>query len=1066
MSLVFLKSKDKQASTEVGRYNPNKPYRFSNYLTQPLKIPPNAQVAYISSQFNIDDNGNFVNEPSYLEIASEGLEMFVMPQILISSNPSSPLLGPWQDVINEYVLSTNEFSMDSDYTGLKYITTNVSGVVQTYPEKGFRMLYDPTTDKVTLKSEVNLPVDQYNLYFNACRSNPDYSSSGWLSGPPNLTGATVPAGINWTDKADSKFHNDIRVRSRNSPSGNTSFLGGNNYGLVVGEISDLNNGRNQVYAGGANWYNTGFSSTALDGNGGIYNWNTPIEPTTDPPMPYDKGRYPLTMTTAGIKKSIGNFTPNNSQQNNRGGHRTQTGIPGEEIGGYAIWTTTNIRTQGAANVHFDSVAAIKEGFTGIPPQWVGVHSLPWIQDYGQKNLGLAGSPYDINAQMDAFLKTVDLNASRETDEPEGAAARYLLGLKIYDDWDGTPGTADLKVQAQILDTLTGSAESSNYINIGNVLSVGQLSNGINTAVPGTPYTFDSSANYSINVANVGAGRTAAMLFFRFRWINKNQMNIEFTLSVDGVATTYNNATDTPYGPSSLPTLPIPPATSSEQRLTNTTTGNIVQLNLNETVNFLDSGGAGGDYSSNENYNMTFVAPEGQTLLMTINDFEFEQSNIAYDRLGIRVSDDGVNWVNISETGFQSMQVEDNPNIPTDPNERIFSVPGQPQNSNDGWIFPTTTTFFTGQLGGDLGKTFNFGAKYMQFRFITDGSGEERGWNLNIFATTSGEYDPRNRWCILASMDTRQVGLVNEPQYYFHGALGDINLVQYPIAATDNTTDFRQCFKGWFNPRQSNRWNLENNNGGGRQPQPYSIQNIFFDNTSKDYLVMPYDPQNPDDAEYTSDILINSGYDGREPEAFTTDGLLDNSINYLGVALRHFRQKFFNIDGLPQFKEDQPDLQVGYQLGFNNLSDPSSIKELTQTSDEIYEITGADDISANNRAFSNHIQITNLPIISQNGVVSSVNKTIYVVDSLCIDNTHDTSSYRTFCDRATFPLWIDLNNLETIEINKIDILITTDENVPQLNLSGDTQVVIQFRDKVSGSIINSIPIKSMPVTRTY
>ena len=191
------------------------------------------------------------------------------------------------------------------------------------------------------------------------------------------------------------------------------------------------------------------------------------------------------------------------------------------------------------------------------------------------------------------------------------------------------------------------------------------------------------------------------------------------------------------------------------------------------------------------------------------------------------------------------------------------------------------------------------------------------------------------------------------------------------------------------------------------------------------------------------------------------------MKYLGVPTQDtYVESFYDYFGNYAFTTNQPNISMGYQLGFNNINSGADVKNLVNISPGLDELTGADDLSAGGTAFSHHIQLANLPIISQNGVVSSVTKTIYVLDGLCIDNYHDTTSYRTFCDKAPYPLWIDLNNLETIELNKIDVFISTDENTPQLSLYGQTELVVQFRDKENGNLINSIPVKSIPVTRTF
>jgi hypothetical protein len=888
MSLVFLKSKDKQASEEIGRHNPNKPYRFSNYLTQPLRIPPNSQVAYVSSSFNI--RTVLDNDPSYMLTSGDDLAIYTTPQLLISPDSSPQLTGAIEDIINAYVMSANEFSMDSDYIGLKYEVANINGIDQSYPNSGIQLLYNPNDNKVTLKTIVHIPVDQYNLYFNACRSNGIYSSGNWSIGGAGVSGATVPAGINWTDKADPKFHNDIRILGSGSPSGNISFSVDDCYGLLAGTETNIGNARNNVYLGGANWYNTGFSSTGLDGNGNLYDWLQPMATTVGTPMPFDAGRYGGHLTTTGIKKSIGNLRLNNAPQNNRGGHDTQTGVAGEETGGYAIWTVTNT-DQNQANIHFDR-GAIKEGFCGIAPQFVGVHSLPYIRAEGYKKAvqDNVANPKDESVQWANYLKTMDLNVSTDPDNPEGAKARYLFGLKFFDDYSG-PGTGDLKVQAQILDCIAADMAQSQYIDIGPELSIGQLSNGINTATNGPAFIFAPSANYSINTYNTTPGRRSAMIFFRFRWINKTQMNIEFTLSVDGLAGSYNNAIDEPFAPANPYVVATPPDASTS--------------------------------------------------------------------------------------------------------------------------------------------------------------------------------DPRDKWCLLASMDTDKMGLQEQPQYYLPGLLGDINLVQYPIATGTSTADHRQCFKGWFCPRQSNRYYFTNNNGFGRQPDPYSLENIFYDEIGLEQGLWAYDPLDPTDLSSTSGALALNNLGGETQEQFTSDGILNPQVKYLGVPTQDsYVESFFDYFGDYAFITNQPNISMGYQLGFNNINSGADVKNLINISPGLDELTGADDLSAGGTAFSHHIQLANLPIISQNGVVSSVTKTIYVLDGLCIDNYHDTTSYRTFCDKAPYPLWIDLNNLETIELNKIDVFISTDENTPQLSLYGQTELVVQFRDKENGNLINSIPVKSIPVTRTF
>jgi hypothetical protein len=83
MSLIFLKNDDE--SVIDGRPNGMKPYRWSNYFTQPIKIPPNAQVAYVSSSFSLNPNDEIEGNPYGVVIGDPCL------------NPTIPLYLPTQN---------------------------------------------------------------------------------------------------------------------------------------------------------------------------------------------------------------------------------------------------------------------------------------------------------------------------------------------------------------------------------------------------------------------------------------------------------------------------------------------------------------------------------------------------------------------------------------------------------------------------------------------------------------------------------------------------------------------------------------------------------------------------------------------------------------------------------------------------------------------------------------------------------------------------------------------------------------------------------------------------------
>ena len=143
--------------------------------------------------------------------------------------------------------------------------------------------------------------------------------------------------------------------------------------------------------------------------------------------------------------------------------------------------------------------------------------------------------------------------------------------------------------------------------------------------------------------------------------------------------------------------------------------------------------------------------------------------------------------------------------------------------------------------------------------------------------------------------------------------------------------------------------------------------------------------------------------------------------------------------------------MGYILGLTKQGEDTAVVQMTYkvaSPNEVQTISSVNKVQTSSLAFSNHIKITNLPIQSQNGVVSSQNKTIYVINSLCVGKTQDGEDYRFFCDTSPYPLWIDLNNVGEMDINRLELLITDDKNIPQQLLIGDTDLTLQFRQKPS------------------
>ena len=164
------------------------------------------------------------------------------------------------------------------------------------------------------------------------------------------------------------------------------------------------------------------------------------------------------------------------------------------------------------------------------------------------------------------------------------------------------------------------------------------------------------------------------------------------------------------------------------KLLNSSTNNTTPVGLAWT--FKDSGNDS-NYSSNENYKITFDAQAGGTWTLTFNSFEFEHSTSSmYDRLGIQTSSDGVTFTNASISWMQKSATS------TVPWSSSFAGSSwNSTSSKNGYIVPENTTRAI-LLGWDQ-QPLTINDRYIRFTFFSDSSSNDPGWNITLVSSNYG-----------------------------------------------------------------------------------------------------------------------------------------------------------------------------------------------------------------------------------------------------------------------------------------------------------------------------------------
>jgi len=172
-------------------------------------------------------------------------------------------------------------------------------------------------------------------------------------------------------------------------------------------------------------------------------------------------------------------------------------------------------------------------------------------------------------------------------------------------------------------------------------------------------------------------------------------------------------------------------TSSETVILNNTSNNTTR-NLTNSTTFVDSGDTGGDYTSNENYSITFDAQAGYTINISVTDFRFEHTTYRmYDRLGVQGSNDGVNFTNLSVQWLQKSATS----TPTWSDSFFGSNAWNSTGADNGYIFPKDTSRAILLSSGTFPVTINTVYRYIRFYFRSDTSQNQDGWDMTLTPNT-------------------------------------------------------------------------------------------------------------------------------------------------------------------------------------------------------------------------------------------------------------------------------------------------------------------------------------------
>ncbi len=541
MSLIFLKNDDNSVKSSVlGSGSNMKPYKWRNYFTSPIKLAPNSQVAFIKTQFQSTEVGDFEDATAYMYVG--------IPQL----NPPIPLYLSENNVadITQYVnnigLACNTYGCDGDYNHI-FMQPNQSVLgqsnLQDEYETGFNWVLKDDK-KVSIRATQRGINNIYNQGYNNCGMT--VSVNGGLSPTPN--GIESGTGDDTTlFKENGFFH---------------TGLGGTNgpfvYSTPTNLIAHQSVGAPIYFSNSsARYYNPNYAFAQMGG---------PLQAPIQLPIVDVNSLFPYNFSSStgfgdvfcvagsatGIKKNVFMDGAPDANRNNPNGGGAPVGHPsiaGAGSGGYSNIFVGNL-AQPDADVVYPAplFPANRVGFTGITPCSFGVNSVDVIDLEFADNVSQSRENFrdlmDLNnadpALQNALLGKCDFTRAI------GGYARYLFGVDIME------VGGDLKAICKILNPnpVGGSFVESRYLDCAS-LSLGELSAGYND-IDGVAFAGGAQGGpsiFSINIAGPATGgRNEASINFRIRWTSPYTMCVEYCLDTTAGGGGYRFIDDTPYLP--------------------------------------------------------------------------------------------------------------------------------------------------------------------------------------------------------------------------------------------------------------------------------------------------------------------------------------------------------------------------------------------------------------------------------------------------------------------------------------------------------------------------------------